>query len=128
MCTSLIRASVEYYLRDTGVKILSFPRETAGHLGAQNDLRWLADDPRLTQEFELVIDQARAAAGREGRLFLLRVNRIVNEKISSEALFRRFSIRQIESLGRFAQVGTRETVDLSLHRLKLPVRSNPIVE
>jgi mannosyltransferase len=128
LCTSLIRASVEYYLRDTGVRILSFPRETAGHLGAQNDLRWLADDPRLAEEFGLVIDQARATAGREGRLFLLRVNRIVNEKVSSEALFRRFSIRQIESLGRFAQVGTRETVDLTLHRLRLPVRPSPIVE
>ncbi len=128
LCTSLIRASVEYYLRDFEVKILSYPRETAGHLGAQNDLRWLAADPGLAAEFGLVIEQARAAAGPRGRLFLLRVNRVVNEKITSEALYRHFSIRQIESLGRFAQVGTRETVDVTVHRLKLALQSNSIIK
>jgi 4-amino-4-deoxy-L-arabinose transferase-like glycosyltransferase len=128
VCTSLIRASVEYYLRDAEVKILSYPRETAGHLGAQNDHRWLSDDPGLEAEFKRVVEQARAAAGPGGRLFLLRVNRIVNEKISSQALYRQFSIRQLESLGQFAQVGTRETVDVTVHRLKLPVSSSPIIE
>lgn len=124
LCTSLIRASVEYYLRDlSGVRILSYPRETAGHLGAQNDLRWLADDSGLAREFRLVVQQARAVAGPQGRLFLLRVNRVVNEKVTSEALSRDHSIRQIEYLGQFAQVGTRETIDLSIHRLKRPLQS-----
>ncbi len=128
VCTSLIRASVEYYLRDVDVTILSFPRETAGHLGAQNDHRWLADEKGLAREVGLVINEARAAAGPQGRLFLLRATRAVNVKISSESLHRDHSIRQIEYLGKFAQVATRETVELSIHRLRRPLPSGSPTE
>lgn len=120
LCTSLTRASLAYYLRDVDVPILSFPRETAGHLGAQNDRRWLADPQALRREARIVIDAARARAGPRGRLFLARSRLSVNDALSPERLHRDFGVRLIENLGRYVQIGTEDVIWLSVNRLFLP--------
>lgn len=119
LCTSLTRAPLEYYLRDLDATFLSYPRETAAHLGAQNDPRLLEDLDALAREAEVVMAQARQRAGPKGRLLLARSRLSVNDPLGPEALYRRFSAPVLENLGRFAQVGTEDVIWLSLHRLRL---------
>jgi 4-amino-4-deoxy-L-arabinose transferase-like glycosyltransferase len=122
LCTSLTRASLEYYLRDDAVQLLSFPRETAGHLGAQNDWRWLADRSALKREAQAALDRVRRRAGPQGRLFLARSRLSVNDALAPEALHRDFGIRQLENLGRYIQIGTEDVIWLSVNQLRLPPR------
>jgi hypothetical protein len=118
--TSLSRASLEYYLRDLDVEIVSYPRETAAHLGAQNVLRLIADPKALAREAQAVIETARTRAGPQGRLVLLRSRLNMNDVLGPEQLHRNFSIELLEKRGRFAQSGTKDWIWLSLHRLRLP--------
>jgi hypothetical protein len=130
LCTSLTRASLEYYLRDETVPILSFPRDTARHLGAQNDWRLLEDPDWLRREAGVVLAAARAASGPQGRLFLARARsgvmivgfgktRSVNDALKPGALRLNFGVDELENLGRFAQTGTKDVIWVSLNRLHL---------
>jgi len=117
LTTSLTRASLEYYLaREARDPVfVSFPRETAGHLGSQNDARWLADRAALLREAEAAVGAARARLGPGGRVFLVRARSEVNTPLKPGPLARRFGLPRVEHLGHFGQAGTGTLVELSLH-------------
>jgi hypothetical protein len=119
LCTSLTRASLEYYLRRAGadVPIFSFPRTTARHLGAQDDLELLADKPGLVKEAGIVLDRARALAGPRGRLILVRAASTVNDPLMPGSLKHRFDVHIKSRLGSFVQVGTEERVFVTVNLL-----------
>jgi len=123
LCTSLTRASLEYYLRRAGVEagLLSFPRDTAEHLGAQNDARWLADRPALAREAAEVMAQARALAGAHARIIVVRVQSRINGSLEDASLERRFGYEQVEHLGHFMQIGTGALIEVAIY-LSLPGR------
>jgi len=119
LCTSLTRAPVEYYLQRAGVeaKLLSFPRETARHLGAQNDRRLIQDTEALKREAATVLQEARRLAGPDGNLFILRSDMKVNVPLLTANLRRRHYIYREVILGFFDQTGTGETIEASLFRV-----------
>ena len=127
LCTSLTRASLEYYLRRAGadVPILSFPRTTARHLGAQNDRKLLADKPGLVKEAGIVLDRARALAGARGRLILVRAESTVNDPLLPGSLNRRFRVHIESRLGSFVQAGTEETVFVTVNLLRVSDANAP---
>jgi hypothetical protein len=106
LCTSLSRAPLEYYLGRARIeaRLLSFPRDTAAHLGAQNDARWLGDRRALAREATDVLAEARALMGADGRLIVVRVKSPINGFLRQDPLERRFGYRQVEHLGEFRQV------------------------
>jgi hypothetical protein len=115
--TSLSRASLAYYLGRLGVdaRFVSYPRETADHLGSQNDARLLADPRALVAEADAVLAEARALAAPDGRVFLVRVRARVNGPLEDAAV-QRHGFERIEALGNFSQVGTSETSEVLLYR------------
>ncbi len=88
LTTSLTRASLEYYLGRSGapVTLFSFPRDTALHLGNQDDTGLLAHPERLKQEAAQVRQQLEAHAGPHGRVFLILVPAPVNQPLYDELL------------------------------------------
>jgi hypothetical protein len=118
VCTSLTRAPLEYYLQRAGVAapIVSFPRETARHLGSQNHARLAQDRPGLAAEAGAVIAAARAKASAGGRLFLLRTNVDINDALGPKSRAHRFGVHVTDRLGRFNLSGTKEQVWLSVNR------------
>ena len=132
ICTSLTRAPIEYYLtqglRDRsdddshGLTILSFPRDTARHLGNQNDRELLSNPPRLAAEADSVWGEVhRIVRGREDvRVFVLvdltEVNRAFHEALRSGQ--ERIGYRELRSVGVFRQSGTghRIGVDVAVFR------------
>lgn len=104
LCTSLTRAQLEYYARRASrpLKIISYPRDTAGHLGNQHDLKLLKDPGFLAEEADAVIDQIRRLSAPEGEFVLVgvrtEVNRILFQKISD-----RTDVRAAENLGDYQQ-------------------------
>ncbi len=118
LCTSLTRASLEYYLRRAGIEasLLSFPRDTAEHLGAQDDARWLADRPALAREAAEVVAQARALAVAHGRIIVVRVQSPINESLKDAAWKRRFGYQQVEHLGHFMQIGVGALIEVAIYQ------------
>jgi hypothetical protein len=118
LCTSLTRASLEYYLRRAGIQanLLSFPRDTAEHLGAQNDARWLADRPALAREAAEVMAQARQLAGENGEIIVVRVHSRINGLLRDASLERRFGYAQVDHLGHFMQIGPGALVEVAIYR------------
>ena len=119
LCTSLSRAPLEYYLGRAGIdtRLLSFPRDTALHLGSQNDVRLLSDPRALDREAVLVVERARSLLDDDGRLFLIRVRSEVNAFLRHAAMLRRFGFRGAGGLGRFHQSGTGLQLEARIYRL-----------
>lgn len=87
LCTSLSRASIEYYLRireKAPVAFFSYPRTTALHLGSQDDQALLARPDVLDVEVDSVWAEVgrhvRSEGRREGRAFVLVVLDEVNRR------------------------------------------------
>ena len=117
LCTSLTRASLEYYLRRFGatVEIFSYPRDTAEHLGNQDDIALLRDPTRLREEARLVEQKIKAAGGPNARFFLVmtagRVNGFLHEVLIASG-----RSRTLENVGRFRQAGTGQPVIVALQQ------------
>ncbi len=73
VCTSLTRASLEYYLDQAKapVTFVSYPSGTAEHLGNQDDDTLLQDPGSLWKEAAEVEQQLRDCIGPAGRFFLV---------------------------------------------------------
>jgi len=122
LCTSLTRAPVEYYLGLAGIdaRILSFPRHTARHLGAQNDWRLVGDREALLAEAKIVLDEARRMTEPDGHLFVLRSDIVTNAVLLPNVLRRRFYVYREVILGKFDQTGTGQVISVSLYRMHEP--------
>ena len=116
--TSLVRAPVAYYLRRAGIDgpFVSFPRDTARHLGSQNDARLLADRGALAREAAAVVARARALAAGGGRIFVVRSLAAVNAPLSDRALEVRFGLARVADLGAYAQEGVNAVAQLHVFR------------
>jgi len=128
--TSLSRAPLVYYLQriERGQtpnpyegRIVSFPRESAEHLGAQNDERLLQDKPALTRETLETLAEARQLAGPRGRVFLVWVHGNVNYLLRRGALAP-YGYSEIRFLGKFRQFGTGLLMEVRLYRPEPPAR------
>jgi hypothetical protein len=117
LTTSLTRASLEYYLDRDGraPRFVSFPRDTALHLGSQNDARWLADRAALVREADAVVAEVRARLAPGGQVFLVRVRSEVNTPFRDGPMARRHGFARVESIGHFGQTGAGALVELSVH-------------
>jgi len=117
LCTSLTRAPLEYYLGLAGIeaRILSFPRHTARHLGAQNDWRLVGDRDALLAEAKIVLAEARRMTAPDGHLFLLRSDIKTNAVLLPAVMKRRFYVYREVILGNFDQTGTGQTISVSLN-------------
>ncbi|MEZ4647445.1 MAG: glycosyltransferase family 39 protein [Candidatus Eisenbacteria bacterium] len=139
ICTSLTRASIEYYLerarpnppddsrghalpRGHALTILSFPRDTADHLGNQNDQELLSDPAQLAAEADSVWSEVRShVRGRDDvRVFVLVDMSPVNQSFHEglRAGRERIGYRELRQLGVFRQSGTghRIGVDVAVFR------------
>lgn len=128
LCTSLTRAPLEYYLGRAGVtaRFISYPRDTAAHLGSQNDARLLSRPKALAREARAVALEARSLIGSEGRLFLIRVPTPVNRLLTDDRVAGPLGFRLVENLGRFKQYGTGNPIDARVYRSREPVPSAPV--
>ena len=113
LCTSLSRAPLEYYLGRKGIEasFVSFPRDTATHLGSQNDGRWLSRPRVLAREADAAALEALTKAGRAGRIFLVWVRSDVNAALAHDAMKARAEFQYVRYLGRFTQVGTTASIE-----------------
>jgi len=116
LCTSLTRAPLAYYLGRAGAPLAlhSFPRDTARHLGSQNDARWLADPGALAAELEASLAAARSDLGPGGRLWVARVPTPINRGLAPPALRRR-GWESADRLGPFQQTDLGERVLLEAY-------------
>ena len=118
LCTSLTRAPIEYYLRrfETPIKIFSYPRDTAMHMGNQNDAALLANPQDLLEEASAVEQDIRKACGHDARVFLVlnmsKVNGYLHHHFIESG-----RTRVIETLGKFTQAGTGQPIVVILLRL-----------
>ena len=115
VCTSLSRAPLEYELDQHGVglRLLSFPRSTAEHLGGQDDRVLLAEPSLLAAEVEGVL--AAAFEGAEGGCvhFVLveaEVNRPLRARL--EQLLGSGALTRASPTLRFGQRGVKQFVHL----------------
>lgn len=90
--TSFTRTSLTYYLRRHGIQttMISYPRDTARHLGYQNDGKLLENPAFLEAEAQAVVEELRAAVGPNGRFFVLlgyplRVNKPLWDRLTQTA-------------------------------------------
>ncbi len=87
LCTSLTRASLEYYLRDSKSQLtfFSYPPGNALHLAHQDLVTPLKRPGKLAGEAEQVVRQIEEGGSRSGRFFLVyvpnRVNQFLKEHI-----------------------------------------------
>ncbi|MBI3848319.1 MAG: glycosyltransferase family 39 protein [Planctomycetes bacterium] len=112
LCTSLTRASVEYYARRSGkaLTIVSFPRATGEHLGNQDDRALLARPDALREEADRVVEDVKRASGPDGTFLLVTTQKPVNVPLLERlrALGKESTIRFIGDVGSYRQslVGT----------------------
>jgi hypothetical protein len=122
ICTSLSRASLEYYLRsrhDSRITLFSYPRDTALHLGSQNDEGLLAKREALVVEIDSVwaeVDRHFRDSGRSfGQTFVLvvlnEVNRSLHEDLRSG---KRPSALVARQLGVFRCSGSGDRIGMDL--------------
>lgn len=117
LCTSLTRASLQYYLgrAKTPVTLFSYPRDSALHLGSQNDTAILKDPGRLRREIYLVEQQIKEECGPRSRFFLVLADVRVN-KLLHDVLVRSGRTTTLEVIGDFKQAGTGVDLALLLQR------------
>jgi hypothetical protein len=92
VCTGLTRTSLTYYMRRHGgrAKMFSYPRDTAQHLGYQNNINLLENPDYLAADAQGIINDMRSASAPGGRFFVvlgyaLMVNKPLWEKLSATA-------------------------------------------
>lgn len=117
LCTSLTRASLQYYLdrAEVPVTFFSYPRDSALHLGNQDDSALLKDPARLGREIYLVEQQIKEKCGPRSRFFLVLADMPVN-KLLHDGLVRSGRTTTLEIIGDFKQAGTGVDLTLLLQR------------
>jgi len=115
VCTSFTRASLEYYLREDKkrIRLFSYPREMANHLGNQDRKTLLKDPEKLIREAKLLEKEIRMGGSQSGRLFLLYVPNKVNNFLWSQ-LEENVPAHQIRSMGEFKQSLLNPLVEIFL--------------
>jgi 4-amino-4-deoxy-L-arabinose transferase-like glycosyltransferase len=80
LCTSMIRAPLEYYLRDSREQLafFSYPKSTAQHLAYQDTGALQGDPDRMIREAQEIEASIRQGGSRSGRCFLVMVARSEN--------------------------------------------------
>ncbi|HUU84146.1 MAG TPA: glycosyltransferase family 39 protein [Phycisphaerae bacterium] len=118
LCTSLTRASVEYYLERAGapVQVLSFPRHVARHRGNLDARRLLQDPEGVRTEARAVADELRSAIGPSGRFFVVLAKRPINRFLKQELLDPAHSTT-LRDFGEFGQLVTHHRVRVTLRSL-----------
>lgn len=117
LCTSLTRAPLEYYLGrlEAPVTFFSYPRDTAHHLGNQDNAAWLKQPRKLKKEIGLVAHEIKDTCGPHCRFFLVLTSDRIN-KFLREAFVASGRIPTIEWIGKFRHSGTKSTVLVLLQR------------
>ncbi len=115
LCTSLTRASLEYYLRNKKPQIafFSYPLEDANHLAYQNIGKLLKNPKKLIKEAEFLVNKIRHGGSQSGRFFIVYVPNRVNIFLK-EHIKRNISKSQIRVIGRFRQSLRRVRVQVLL--------------
>ena len=92
VCTSFTRTSLTYYLRRHGIQttMISYPRDTARHLGYQNDAKLLENPAFLAAEAQAIVDELRSAGAADGRFFVvlgypLKINKPLWDRLTQTA-------------------------------------------
>ena len=118
VCTSLTRAPLQYYLSraEAPVEILSYPSETARHLGSQDDDRLLRDPMNLAREVRGIRQRLQEIGGRGARFFVAVVPRPINEILDGYLLIPGRSTL-LEHVGTFEQAVIRHPVVVALFEL-----------
>ncbi len=121
VCTSLTRASLQYYLKRAGAQttLFSYPMGTQGHLGSQDNGSLLQHPDRLAHEAQSLLKSIEEACGREARMFVVFVPSRVNE-ILGRTLSDPDQTTLLRELGRFETSVKRESVVISLRKLTAP--------
>jgi mannosyltransferase len=116
ICTSLTRASLEYYSRHRGepLVLVSYPRDTAEHLGNQNNIELrTARRDYLVAEARAVVDDVVARAGTGGTFLVLAATTQVNHELR-QCLEDRIKKKELtaETIGDYQQSLVRDPVKL----------------
>jgi len=121
VCTSLTRASIQYYLGRAGaqVTLFSYPGGTERHLGSQDNRSLLQQPEELKKEARSLLQNVEEVCGHEARMFVVFVPDRVNE-ILGRALSDPSQITLLRELGRFETSVKTEGVILSLRQLAAP--------
>ena len=117
LCTSLTRASLEYYLRryQVPVTFFSYPRDTARHLGNLDDFALLKNPGKLQNEVRIVKQEILAECGPHSRCFVVLAHRPVN-KFLSKALRKPGWSTTLEVIGEYRQAGIHVRVIVMLEQ------------
>ncbi len=114
ICTSLTRASIDYYARvaERSLNLHSFPRDTADHLGNQDDTKLLRHHEALSADADRVLDAACRTAGARGTFLVVAALKPVNEPLLSriDARARMGSMKRLGEIGLFRQSLVRTPV------------------
>jgi uncharacterized membrane protein len=116
LCTSLTRASLEYYLRGykEQIHIFSYPLGSERHLGNE-DIKVMLNDPaRLIHDAKSL---EKKAAQEDGRLFILYVPNPVDEYLKTYFI-NNIAFDRIKTIGKFQQSLTHTDVQILLIDLK----------
>jgi 4-amino-4-deoxy-L-arabinose transferase-like glycosyltransferase len=115
--TSLSRAPLTYYFgrESHDAQIVSFPRTGVVHLGAQNDARLLQNKRALVREAAEILEEAKALAGSNGRVFIVWVRANVNYPLRHDAL-QQHGYTELSYLGTFRQFGTGTIMEVRQYR------------
>lgn len=118
LCTSLTRASVEYYLCrfEAPIQIFSYPRDTALHLGSQDNGALLQNPQHLQDEAIAVELDIIEACGNDARVFLVLNLSAVNKYLHDHLVISGHT-KVIEIIDRFIQAGTGQPIVLILLHL-----------
>ena len=114
VCTSLTRASLDYYLERAGVdaEVVSFPASTAEHLGGQDDALLLRNRSALVDEASALVERLSTALGPDTHLILVLTEAEVNEPLLG-ALEQARWLEHEREVGRYVQSGTG--IDVAVH-------------
>jgi mannosyltransferase len=124
LCTSLTRASIEYYARLEGkpLALRSFPDSTALHLGNQDDRELLAHPEALREEAKRVLDEIRRESGPDGTFLLVTTQKPVNESLLATLrdLHHANEVKFVGDCGTFRQSLVANTVRVMHYRFVPP--------
>jgi hypothetical protein len=113
LTTSPTRATLEYNLqrREVTPPVFSYPRDTALHLGNQDDNRLVVSSTCLASEADAVLGVLAGGGTATGRVYLALVpgpvNRVLADRFSADR-----RVRSMEPLDEFRQAGVGDLVVL----------------
>jgi hypothetical protein len=114
LCTSLTRASLEYYLREEKPRpyFYSYPLENANHLGHEDVPRLLKNTAKLAEEAKLLFSEIKSHSS-SGRCFVVYVPDKVNQFLAA-TFNTNIPASQITNIGMFKQSLLNKPVHIAL--------------